>query len=111
LVIQVVPVGEHYDRRVLHRGLANDAACVERHRQTLARPLRVPHHAHAPVAWFTARLLPRLVAPGCLRDAVRTGKLRRAQRLYHGYLHRMELVVTRYLLDESPAAVVLEDNE
>ena len=68
LVVEVVAVGEDDDRRVLHRRVQDDAAGVERHRQALARALRVPDHADAPVARLAARLWPGLVASRRLRQ-------------------------------------------
>jgi hypothetical protein len=56
LVIEVVPVGQHDDRRVLHRRFAHDPASVERHGQALARPLRVPDDADAAIAGLAAAL-------------------------------------------------------
>ena len=50
LVVEVVAVGQHDDRRVLHRRVQDDAPGVERHRQALAGALRVPDHAAAAVA-------------------------------------------------------------
>ena len=50
LVVQVVPVGDDDQRRILHRRMQHDPPGVERHRQALARTLRVPDHADAPVA-------------------------------------------------------------
>ena len=55
-------------RRVLHRRVQDDAPGVEGHRQALARALRVPDDADAPVARLAARLLPGLVAARRLRD-------------------------------------------
>ena len=50
LVVEVVAVGEHDERRVLHRRVQDHAPGVERHRQALARALRVPDDADPPVA-------------------------------------------------------------
>ena len=50
LVVQVVAVGDHHQGRVLHRRVQDDSPGVERHRQALARALRVPDHADPPVA-------------------------------------------------------------
>ena len=50
LVVKVVAIGEDDERRILHRRLVDDAPGVERHRQALARALRVPDDADAPVA-------------------------------------------------------------
>ena len=61
LVVEVVAVGEHDDRRVRHRRVQDHAPRIEGHRQALARALRVPDHANAPVAWVAAWPLPRLV--------------------------------------------------
>ena len=55
LVVEVVAVGEHDDRRVLHRRVQDHAAGIEGHRQALARALRVPDDADAPVALLRRR--------------------------------------------------------
>src|SRR5690606_33957647 len=84
LIVEVVAVGEHDDRGVLHRRLADDPPGVESHRQALARALGVPHHANAPVARLAAGLAPRLVAPDRLPYPAPASQLRRAQRLSNG---------------------------
>ena len=38
-------------------------------------------------------------------------QLRSAEGLAHGHAHRVELVIARHLLDQRPAAVVVEDDE
>jgi hypothetical protein len=112
LVVEVVAVGEHDQGRVLHRRLADDAPGVEGHGQALARALRVPDDANAPVAGLAARLEARLVPSGHLRDTIGAGQLGCPQRFAHRHLHRVELVVARHLLDEAAAAAfVLEDDE
>ena len=111
LVVEVVAVGEHDDRRVLHRRVQDHAAGVEGHRQALARALRVPDDADAPVAGLAARPVARLVAAQRLRDAIAGRRLRRAQRLLDRHVHRVELVVARHLLGELAAARVLEHDE
>ena len=45
LVVQIVAVGQHDQRRVLHRRMLDDLARIERHQQALAGPLGVPDHA------------------------------------------------------------------
>ena len=50
LVVQIVAVGQHDQRRVLHRRVLDDLAGIERHQQALARALRVPDHADLAVA-------------------------------------------------------------
>src|SRR5690606_2707323 len=110
LVVEVVAVGEHDDGRVTHRRLADDAARVEGHRQALARPLRVPHDADAPIARLAASLALRCGYRAAGYQVVGSLQLGRPQRLLHRYLDRMELVVAGHLLDDAPA-VVLEDDE
>ena len=48
LAIQLDPVG-HDDKRPVALHVPEDLLCKEDHRQTLARPLRVPEHAAAPM--------------------------------------------------------------
>ena len=54
LVVEVVAVGQHHQRRVLHRRMPDDARGVEEHGETLAAALRVPDHARAAVARLAA---------------------------------------------------------
>ena len=81
--------------------LADDAPGVEGHGQALAGALRVPDHADAPVARVRHR--------GAVRPRSRRGlgdpiglllELRRPQRLRHGDVHGVELVVAGHLLDQ-----------
>jgi len=71
LVVQVVAVGEDDQRRVSHRRLADDAPRVESHGQALARALRVPDHADAPVARSAAGLAAGFIPAGPFRHEVR----------------------------------------
>src|SRR6266853_948522 len=41
LVVQIIPVGEHDERRVFHRWMHDKPPGIERHRQRLARTLGV----------------------------------------------------------------------
>ena len=101
LVVEVVAVGEHDEGRVLHRRVADDAAGVEGHRQALARALRVPDDADAPVAGLAARLLAGLVAARRLAPPDRPRPARAARSVSStATLHRVELVVAGHLLDE-----------
>ena len=103
LVVEVVAVGQHHDRRVGHRRVQDHAPGIEGHRQALARALRVPDHADAPVAGLAARPLAGLVPARRFRHPVRGQRLRGAQRLFHRHVHRVELVVAGHLLDELAA--------
>lgn len=88
LVVEVVAVGDHNDRRVLHCGVVDDSTRVERHGQTLARSLRVPDDAHLAIA----------------------ARSRGANRLGDGLADRSDLVVARQLLHHAVASI-LEDDE
>lgn len=50
LVMEVVAVGQHHQRRVLHRRMPHHAGGEEEHGETLAAALRVPDHTRAAVA-------------------------------------------------------------
>jgi hypothetical protein len=56
LVVQIVAVGEHDERGILHRRVLHDFPGVKHHRKTFATTLRVPDDARAPVEmaflWF-----------------------------------------------------------
>ena len=110
LVVEVVPVGQDDDRRVLHRGLGDDPPRVERHRQALPRPLRVPDDADAPVARLPARHRVRRIDARCRRlrgDPVPRGP----ERLLDGDVHGVELVVPGDLLRRVGPLRRLEDDE
>jgi hypothetical protein len=109
LIVEVVAVGEHDQRRVLHRRLAHDPAGIERHGQALAGALGVPDDADPSVTRLAPGLFPRLVTPSRLRH--RAVQLGRPQRLADGHLDRVELVVAGHLLRELAAARVLEHDE
>ena len=61
LVVEVVAVSQHHQRRVLHRRVAHDAGRIEEHGKALAAALGVPDHARPAVA----RRSPGL--PPCIR--------------------------------------------
>src|SRR5260370_39158656 len=84
LVMKIVAISEHNERRVLHGRLEHNAAGVESHREALARSLRVPHHADA-----AAALGPRRYK-GC----------------FNGATDGVELVVSRHLLRDDVAVVL-----
>ena len=108
LIVEVVAVGEHDDGGVLQHRIEDDPAGIERHRQALARTLRVPDHAHPPVALFASRLAFGIEGAVAVAHPVAAG---RAPRFLHRHVDRVELMVTRHLLDELAAAQVLEDDE
>jgi hypothetical protein len=75
LVVEVVAVGQHHQRRVLHRRMPHHAGGEEQHGETLAAALRVPDHARAAVARLAAVHPPRPVgaralAQRCCRSAM-----------------------------------------
>jgi hypothetical protein len=112
LIVQVIAIGEDDDRGVRHQRLADHTPGIESHGQALARALRMPDHADAPVAWTTTGALSRLVATARLRDPIgRLLEARCPQRLGHSDVHGMELMVTSHLLHGGSATRVLEDNE
>ena len=103
LVVEVVAVRQHDEGGILHRRLAHNAAGVEHHGQTLARPLGMPDNPDASVAPFSTRPV------GFLRGGL--SQRRRPQGFPDRGLHRMELVVAGGLLDQRTAAVVFEHGE
>ena len=112
LVVQVVPVGQHNEGGVGHCQLADDAPGVKGHAQALTRTLGVPDHTDPPVARCTARLSARRLEEGFFFEPpVRLTQLGRAQGLGDCHLNRVKLVVTRHLLDQHAATVILVDAE
>ncbi len=89
LVIEVISVRDHNQCGILHRRVLDDAASIKGHREALARPLRMPNHARAPVA-------------------ARAGRFHRG---FHGKIHRVVLVIARHLLHEGAAAAIFEHDE
>ena len=111
MVVEVVAISQHHDRRVGHRRVQDHASRVESHRQALARTLRVPHDTDAPIANVATRPLPRLIPPRRLHHPAR----RRTQGLFHRDVHGMELMITGHLFDELATAAtgsgILEHNK
>ncbi len=108
LVVQIVPVREHHDRGVLHLRREDHTACVERHRETLPRPLRVPHDANAMITGRTTRLA-RFKPTIALAE---TALLQRCtQRLLQRDVHRMEMMIPRHFLGELATPIILKDDE
>ena len=68
----------------------------------------MPDDAYAAVAGLAARPEAGLVAPTDLGDSAQTG---RTKRLGDGDPDRVELVVTRHLLGQRSATVILENDE
>ncbi len=88
LVVQVVAVGQHDDRRVRKLRRLNRQPGEERHQEALSRSLRVPDHADLAVAVRTARI----------------------DRLADGFARAVELVIAGDDL-ERPRARIAENNE
>ncbi len=112
LVIQIVAVGQHDDGGVGHGPLADDAPGIKGHAQALTRALSMPDHADAPVARRATGLSARLLEDGFFFEPlVRLTQLGRAQGLGDCHLNRVKLMVTRHLLDQHAATVILVDAE
>ena len=94
LVVEIVAVGQHHQRRVLHRRMPHDARGVEEHREALAAALRVPDHARAAVARLAAMHPARPVGARLLRAAPLVHAAG-AHRFLHRRVHRVELMVAR----------------
>ena len=88
LVIEVVPVSDDDNGRVLQGGLKDNLAREEDHGQALPRPLRMPDHAAPPVTV-------RPGSPDCAGD---------------GVPDRVVLVVPGHLLRDRPVIIDLEDD-
>ena len=109
LVVQVIPVGEHNQRRVLHRRLQHQPPGVERHRQRLPRALRMPYHTNPSVSRGAPRLgLREIAAASFLQNQL--AHTARPHRFRHRCVYCVELVVTRHLLYHR-RAVILEHDE
>ena len=96
LIIQIVAVGQHHDRRILHRRIANHATGIKQHRKAFTGTLRMPHDTRSSVPGFAA------VHPtGPILAFVFRGHHHRVchpagpHRFLYRSVHRMELVVAR----------------
>lgn len=104
LIVEIVPVGQHNQRRVLHRRMPDHPPGIEQHRKTLAAPLCVPDYARPAVSRFPAVHPARRVVPG--RHAAGS------QGFFDGCVDRVELVIASDDLVQSAAVrVFLEDDE
>lgn len=105
LIIEIVSIGQHDDGGVRHRLMQDDSPRIEGHRETLPRSLCMPHHTDPTVARFTAWLMPRLVLTEGFCSAVLCRMPGCPQRFLDSYIHRMELMIARHLLDELSIAL------
>ena len=112
LIIQIVAIRQNHNRRILHHRIPNNSPGVKSHRQTLTRPLRMPHHANPPITRRTPWLLARLIAstPFC-NPTPRLLQCHRTPRLTHRHPHRVKLVIPRHLLHQHTAAIILKNNK
>ncbi len=108
LVVQIVAVGQYHQRRVFEQRMPDELPGVKRHQQTLARPLGVPDHTHAPVAWLLILRRGQAIARRVFLRQIFRGQ--RAQGLLHRFFHRVELVVAGDDLDQ-PRAGLAEHGE
>ena len=113
LVVQVVAVGQHHQRRVLHRRMPHHAGGEEEHGETLAAALRVPDDTRTTVARLASMHATRPV--GALVFSKHARWLDHAAGP-HGFLHRgihrVKLMVTRDdLVQCTRVRIFLEDDE
>lgn len=112
LIIEIVAIRQNDNRRILHRRIADNSPGIKSHSQTLTRPLRMPHHANALIARRSTRLLPRFITSAPFRTPTpRMLQFHRSPRLTHSHPHRVELVITRHLLRQRTAAIILKNNK
>src|SRR5690606_19989435 len=81
LIIEIVAIRQHDERRVLHSRMSYDAGCVEQHREALPAALRVPDHTSSAIPGLSALHLARpehaiTVADKLLSHPARTNRLR-----------------------------------
>ena len=111
LVVQVVAVRQHHQRRVLHGRMPHDLPRVEQHGKALAAALRMPHHARPAVARLPAVHAPRPIGPRRLAHRAHPAHAARPDRLRHRRVHRVVLVVARDDLVQPIAFGVLFEHD
>ena len=52
LVIQIIPICQHYNSRIIKFRIADNTACIEHHGQTLPTALRMPHYPDLPTVFL-----------------------------------------------------------
>ena len=111
LIVEIVAIGQHHDGGVRHRRMQDDPSRIKGHGQTLTRSLGMPHHTHPPIAWFATWLMPRFIMTPGLGGSMFCRMTGCPQGFLNRYIHRMELMVARHLLDELALSLVFEGNE
>ena len=97
LVVQVVAVGDHDNSGVRHVRMDDQQAGVKHHGERLAASLGVPHHPRLAVSRGLASHIGQAVSS---RLFLNGGVLaNRPQGRFNGFLHRVILMIRRYLLD------------
>src|SRR5207253_2141345 len=90
LIVQVVSVSEENQSWIFHCWMFDDAACIEEHRQALARTLRVPDDTNAAISFFSALHFSSPIGSFSSANAVFCC---RADCLVDGCFDRMELMI------------------
>src|ERR1035437_6077051 len=89
LVVEVVPVRDDNQSRVLHRRVQHNATCVKHHRQALTRTLSMPDDTDPLIAAGTSR----------------------PQGRFQCEIDRVVLVIAGHLLTQCSAAGVFKNDE
>jgi hypothetical protein len=112
LVVQVVAVGQHHQRRVLHGRVPHHPRGVEEHREALATALRMPDHARATVAGLSTVHPSRPGHAQIVTEPWPVLHAAGADGFLHRHVHRMELVIARDdLVQLAAVGIFLEDDE
>jgi hypothetical protein len=112
LIVQVVAVGQHHQRGVLHGRVPHHPRGVEKHRETLAAALRMPDHARATVAGLSAVHASRPGHAQVVAQLVLLVHAAGADGFLHRHVDRMELVIARDdLVQLAAVGFFFEDDE
>ena len=111
LIVEIIPIREHHERRILHCRMAHDPGGIEQHGKALAAPLRMPNDSSPTITGLPAMDTTKIVWQRLLMDFVGIGKPARSDGFFDRSIDRVELVVTRNdLVDGSAIGVLFEDD-
>ena len=121
LIVQIVAVGNHNQRRIFHVRMPNNLSSVKKHRKTFAASLRVPHNSDPAspemISPGTIGFFPTFLCSGYFREFGETTyelifirlNATGGKRACQSFVHRPVLVVCGYFLLNFCTVILIHD--
>ena len=107
LVIEIIPVSQHDECRILHRRMTGHPSGIEEHREALAASLRMPDDSGTAISRLPLLHRSRPVGSLLILGSPLFGHATSTDRLLDGRINGMELVIPRDDLVDRPGVRIL----